>query len=53
MDTMDFVKRAWANLDLSSPFTPTLSLEEMDTADLDVVDPEYPVILGVRATRAP
>ena len=40
MDTMDFVKRAWASLDLSSPFTPTLSVEELDKriADLRAVE---------------
>ena len=40
MDTMDFVKRAWATLDLSSPFTPTLSVEELDKriADLRAVE---------------
>ncbi len=40
MDTMDFVKRAWATLDLSSPFKPTLSLEELDKriADLRAVE---------------
>ncbi len=40
MDTMDFVKRAWATLDLTSPFTPTLSVEELDKriADLRAVE---------------
>jgi hypothetical protein len=40
MDTMDFVKRAWATLDLSSPFAPTLNVEELDKriADLRAVE---------------
>lgn len=36
MDTMDFVKRAWATLDLSSPFAPTLSVEELDKRITDL-----------------
>ncbi len=40
------------NVLAATAFLHGVSLEEMDPADLDVVDPEYPVILGVRATRA-
>ena len=30
MDSMDLVKRAWSNFSLATPFTPTLSVEELD-----------------------
>lgn len=30
MDSMDLVKRAWSNFSLATPFTPTVSVEELD-----------------------
>ena len=30
MDSMEFVKRAWSNFNLATPFTPTMSVEELD-----------------------
>lgn len=40
MDSMDFIKRAWSTFNIPSPFTPTLSVEELDKriADLRAVE---------------
>lgn len=36
MNTMDLVKRAWSSLNVPTPFTPTLSVEEIDKRITDL-----------------
>jgi len=43
----------YGNVLAATAFLHGLALEEMDRSDMDVRDPQYPVITGVRATKSP
>jgi hypothetical protein len=52
MDTMEFVKRTWSNFNLATPFTPTLSIEELDKRITDLRAVEQWLLLNQNMLRS-